>query len=322
LGAIRHQLETAATIDGELQSPAERVAELSYQVEDVAEELRRYLRKVESDDHRLEEVEARLDTLTRLKRKYGETLADVIGKLEAIQDTLSDLENLSDQIDTLDQRLEVRHDQLKTAVRRLRDQRKAVAENLAGEMARELEALHMPGTQFSVALASVPVDGRTSKYLSIDGCRVDERGLDRAAFLIAPNVGEQLKPLAAIASGGELSRVVLALKAILAASGSLETLIFDEVDAGIGGGVAEIVGKKLNGLAAHHQVICITHLPQIAKFGNDHFKISKSVRQGRTRTTIAPLDADERLEEMARMLGGIKITRKTLDHAREMLQER
>ena len=113
--------------------------------------------------------------------------------------------------------------------------------------------------------------------------------------------------------------MVLALKAILAASGSLETVIFDEVDAGIGGGVAEIVGQKLKALSDHHQVICITHLPQIAKFGDYHFKIAKSVSRGRTRTTIEPLDAEERLEEMARLLGGIKITRKTLDHAREML---
>ena len=321
LGAIRHELETAASIDGELQSPAERVAELSYQVEDVAEELRRYLRKVESDDHRLEEVEARLDTLTRLKRKYGETLDDVIAKFDTIKVALADLENLGTQIDALDQRLEACHARLKAAVNDLHDKRLRAADGLSDEMALQLEALHMSGTQFAIAFATTPADKRTSRYLTVDGCRVDERGMDRAVFQIAPNVGEQLKPLAAIASGGELSRVVLALKAILAVSGSLETLIFDEVDAGIGGGVAEVVGQKLKDLAAHHQVICITHLPQIAKFGSAHFKISKSVHQGRTRATIAPLDADERLEEMARMLGGIEITHKTRDHAREMLQK-
>jgi DNA repair protein RecN (Recombination protein N) len=321
LGVIRQQLETAAAIDDELQAPVERIADLTYQVEDVAEELRHYLRKVESDDHRLEEVETRLDALTRLKRKYGESLADVLDKYETIQAALSDIENLNGQLDDLDKHLEASHDRLKAAVKRLHDQREIVAQDLAGEMARELEALHMPGTRFAVALTTIPADARTSRYLAVDGCKVDERGMDRAAFQIAPNVGEQLKSLAAIASGGELSRVVLALKAILAASGALETLIFDEVDAGIGGGVAEIVGQKLNALAVHHQVICITHLPQIAKFGKDHFKISKSVHQGRTRTTIAPLDAGERLEEMARMLGGIKITPTTLDHAREMLRE-
>ena len=137
--------------------------------------------------------------------------------------------------------------------------------------------------------------------------------------MIAPNVGEAIKPLAAIASGGELSRIVLALKAILAQTDSLETVVFDEVDAGIGGGVAEMVGQKLAALAGHHQVLCITHLPQIAKFGQHHLRIVKNVVKGRTHTTITPLDAEARVEEIARMLGGEKITATTLAHARELL---
>ena len=322
LGAIHHQLETVAAIDSDLQTPTERVAELTYQVEDIVEGLRRYLRQVESDSHRLEEVEARLDTLNRLKRKYGKTLDDVLNKYASIQDALAGIENLADQIDALDHQLRQCHARLEEAIRELRHKREGVAEELAREIAGELESLKMPGTRFAVTLEPLKADERTPAFLVVDGCKVDERGTDRAVFQIAPNVGEQLKPLAAIASGGELSRVVLALKAILAVSGSLETLIFDEVDAGIGGEVAEIVGGKLNTLAAHHQVICITHLPQIAKFGAAHFKISKSVHRGRTRTTIDPLDDNERLEEMARLLGGVKITRKTLEHAREMLMEK
>ena len=137
--------------------------------------------------------------------------------------------------------------------------------------------------------------------------------------MIAPNVGEAIKPLAAIASGGELSRVVLALKAILAQNDSVETVVFDEVDAGIGGAVAELVGKKLADLARHHQILCITHLPQIAKYGQHHFCIVKAVSKGRTRTTITPLNAAERVEELARMLGGEKITATTRAHAKEML---
>lgn len=322
LGAMHQQLESAAAIDSALAPPAGQLAELTYQVEDVVATLRGYLHQVESDDHRLEEVEARLDTLNRLKRKYGGSLAAVLAKYDAIQEAIADLENLNDQIDALDRRLAACHDRLKTAARQLRTQRKAAAERLAGKMAAELESLQMPGTRFEVALEPVPADARIPRVLVVADAKVDERGMDRARFLIAPNVGEALKPLAAIASGGELSRVVLALKAILAASDALETVIFDEVDAGIGGGVAEIVGNKLKALAAHHQVVCITHLPQIAKFGDHHFKISKAVHQGRTRTTITPLNADERLEEMARMLGGIKITRRTLEHAREMLAEK
>jgi DNA repair protein RecN (Recombination protein N) len=319
LGGMHRQLEKAAAIDGALEATMASVAELTYQTEDVVAGLRRYLRQVEGDEHRLEEVEARLDTLNRMKRKYGETLTDVMNKHAAIQAALSGLENLADQIDALDKQLEQRHKHLQTAARALHDQRAVVAEDLARDIAGELHSLQMPGTRFAVTLAPVAADERTPAVLTIDGCKVDERGMDRAVFQIAPNVGEHLKPLAAIASGGELSRVVLALKAILAVSGSLETVIFDEVDAGIGGGVAEIVGQKLKALSDHHQVICITHLPQIAKFGHYHFKIAKSVSRGRTRTTIEPLDTGERLEEMARLLGGIKITRKTLDHAREML---
>ncbi|MBW2569361.1 MAG: DNA repair protein RecN, partial [Deltaproteobacteria bacterium] len=137
----------------------------------------------------------------------------------------------------------------------------------------------------------------------------NETGIDSAVFMIAPNVGEALKPLSGIVSGGELSRVVLALKAILAKTESVETLVFDEVDAGIGGKVAEVVGKKLSALADYHQVICITHL-----------RISKTVSRGRTKTDIKPLDKEERIKELARMLGGVKITKTTLDHARELLQ--
>ncbi len=319
LGTIHQQLETATAIDSDLNAPTERVAEISYLVEDVVEGLRRYLRQVEGDEHRLEEVEARLDILNRIKRKYGGSLDDVLSQYDKIRTDLAGLENLGDQIDALDERLQQCHDRLQAAARDLHDRRQAVAEELAQAIADELESLKMPGTRFKVALESVAADAHTPEFLTVDGCRADERGTERAVFMIAPNVGEKLKPLAAIASGGELSRVVLALKAILAASGSLETIIFDEVDAGIGGGIAEIVGQKLMALAAHHQVVCITHLPQIAKFGAQHYKISKSVSRGRTRTTIDPLDADERLEEMARMLGGVKITPKTLDHAREML---
>lgn len=322
LGALHHQLETAAAIDSDLQAPTERVAELTYQVEDVAEGLRHYLRQVESDGNRLEEVEARLDTLNRLKRKYGKTLDDVINQYASIKAALAGIENLADQIDALDKQLRQNHERLQMVARELHAKREGVAEDLAREIADELASLEMPGTRFAVTLEPVAKDERTPAFLTIDGCKVDERGTDRAVFQIAPNVGEQLKPLATIASGGELSRVVLALKAILAVTGSLETLIFDEVDAGIGGGVAEIVGRKLDALSTHHQVVCITHLPQIAKFGAHHFKISKSVSRGRTQTTIDPLDTEERLKEMARLLGGVKITRKTLDHAREMLLEK
>ncbi len=146
--------------------------------------------------------------------------------------------------------------------------------------------------------------------------------MDKAEFTISPNVGEEMKPLAAIASGGELSRIVLVLKAILAKTDSVETVVFDEVDAGIGGDVAEMVGKKLYALSKRCQVICITHLPQIAKFGDHHFRISKHVHDRRTRTVIEPVGEEDRVRELARMLGGVEITRGAMEHAAELLNGR
>jgi DNA repair protein RecN (Recombination protein N) len=165
----------------------------------------------------------------------------------------------------------------------------------------------------------MPAERNVDPYLIVEKNAVQETGIDRVSFLIAPNVGEPLKDLSHIVSGGELSRIVLALKAILAQTEAVETIVFDEVDAGIGGGVADVVGKKLSDLAGRHQIICITHLPQIAKFGDHHFSISKHVSNGRTKTFIKRLNEEERVQEIARMLGGEKITKAIMDHAREML---
>ncbi|MDL1980802.1 MAG: DNA repair protein RecN, partial [Deltaproteobacteria bacterium] len=191
---------------------------------------------------------------------------------------------------------------------------------LAKKVEKELASLRMSGTKFKISLQTIPASDSSDPHLVVKGNTINETGIDHAIFLIAPNVGEDLKPMASIASGGELSRIVLALKAILAEKGSVETLVFDEVDAGIGGSVAEAVGGKLSKLARYHQIICITHLPQIAKFGDNHFRITKNVSQGRTITSINPLNEKDRIKEIARMLGGMEITKTTLDHAREMLK--
>ena len=179
----------------------------------------------------------------------------------------------------------------------------------------------MPNTRFQVKLEAIPADGKLPGQLQADGQALTETGSERASFMIAPNVGESLKPLSDIASGGELSRCVLALKVILAGNDAVETVVFDEVDAGIGGAAAEVVGRKLSALSKVHQVVCITHLPQIAKFGKVHFRISKQVSAGRTNTVIQRLDEKNRVQEVARMLGGENITAKTLAHAREMLAD-
>ena len=178
----------------------------------------------------------------------------------------------------------------------------------------------MPKTRFEVAFIQAPAAPKTSPYLTINGKTITDEGAEQAYFMIAPNVGEDLKPLSQIASGGELSRVILALKSITTDADASGTMIFDEVDAGIGGDVAAVVGKKLSTLATTNQVICITHLAQIAAFGRHHFKISKQIENRRTCTRIKPLDDKERLEEIARMIGGEKITPTTRNHARELLE--
>jgi DNA repair protein RecN (Recombination protein N) len=271
------------------------------------------------DAGRLEAVEARLDTLNKLKRKYGGSLEKVLDFALDAQRQLDEIENIEADLVAVRQELQVRHDELGRQAETLSQKRRQAAEKLAGAVEGALASLKMANTRFSVELLPLPATSETSPYLCHNDCGLSETGLDRAVFMIAPNVGEAIKPLAAIASGGELSRVVLALKAILANNDAVETVVFDEVDAGIGGEVAELVGKKLADLAGRHQILCITHLPQIAKYGDHHFRIAKTVAKGRTHTTLAPLGAEDRVEELARMLGGETITAKTRAHAREML---
>jgi len=317
---VKKNLERASEIDPELSSKAKDLNKASFRIEDIAEELRTYLKIIPPDDKRLEEVESRLDILTRLKRKYGGTLESVISHLETIDQELSGIENISGQINDIKTKLSELHRELSMLSLELSSKRSQTAKLLAKKVEKELVSLRMSGTKFKISLQTIPASDNSDPHLVVKGNTINETGIDQASFLIAPNVGEDLKPMASIASGGELSRIVLALKAILAEKGSVETLVFDEVDAGIGGSVAEAVGKKLSKLARYHQIICITHLPQIAKFGDNHFRITKKVSHGRTITSINPLNEKDRIKEIARMLGGMEITKTTLEYAREMLQ--
>ncbi|MCD4763797.1 MAG: DNA repair protein RecN [Desulfobacterales bacterium] len=317
---VKKNLDKATAIDPELTPKAKELSEATFRIEDIAEELRTYLKIITIDDKRLEEVESRLDILTRLKRKYGGTLESVISHLETIDQELSGIENISGQINDIETKLSKLHRELSGLSLDLSSKRSKTAKLLAKKVEKELASLRMSGTKFKISLQTIPESDNSDPHLVVKENTINETGIDQANFLIAPNVGEDLKPMASIASGGELSRIVLALKAILAEKGSVETLVFDEVDAGIGGSVAEAVGKKLSKLARYHQIICITHLPQIAKFGDNHFRITKNVSHGRTITSINPLNEKDRIKEIARMLGGMEITKTTLEYAREMLK--
>jgi len=318
---VRKNLERAGQIESRLKTSADSLAESAYQIEDLIEQLRSYLKLIQMDDQRLEAVEERLDMLNKLKRKYGGSLAAVLSKLAVIERELSDVENISEKIAATEKKLSGLNRRCAELARQLSRQRKKAAENLAAKVSRELASLKMAQTVFDAGVQPIPWNEKSDPHLKVEDQSLTETGIDRAVFMIAPNIGEELKPLAGIASGGELSRVILALKAILAETDSVETVVFDEVDAGIGGGTAEVVGRKLSELGKHHQIICITHLAQIAKFGKHHFSISKHVADGRTHTVIRPLSKKDRYQEIARMLGGEEITQATLNHARELLEK-
>ncbi|UCD79071.1 MAG: DNA repair protein RecN [Desulfobacterales bacterium] len=318
---VKKNLERAGQIETRLKTTAAGLAESAYQIEDLIEQLRSYLKLIQMDEGRLEAVEERLDMLNKLKRKYGGSLAAVLSTLETIERELSDVENISEKIAAAETKLSGLHRRCAELALQLSQKRKQAAENLAAKVSRELASLKMAQTVFDASVQLIPWNEKSDAHLKVENQTLTETGIDRAVFMIAPNIGEELKPLASIASGGELSRVILALKAILAETDSVETVVFDEVDAGIGGGTAEVVGRKLSELGKHHQIICITHLPQIAKFGRHHFSISKHVADGRTHTAIRPLSKEDRYQEIARMLGGEEITRTTLKHARELLEK-
>jgi len=316
---VGKQLAQASRIDADLEPPSQALSESAYRIEDVVASLRAYLGRIQVDERRLEAAEERMDLLVRLKRKYGKTLEDVFNKLAAIEQELTQVENLSGKISETHKALMALQSQAITLCEQLSNKRQDAAQRLSQSAETELATLKMNQTRFQVYLSPITSHPEADPFL-ISGDRVlTEAGFETARFMIAPNVGEALKPMSDIASGGELSRIVLALKAILAQNDAVETIIFDEVDAGIGGTVAEVVGKKLAKLSRFHQVICITHLPQIARFGDQQFRIAKQIVDQRTATTIHQLTHDERINEIARMLAGENVTQKTLAHASEMM---
>jgi DNA repair protein RecN (Recombination protein N) len=306
-------------LDPALQPPAATLEQIRHQLEDVALALRDYYQRIEADPTRLQWVEERLDLLHRLMRKYGGTTRAVLGHAETLRRELAAVEDGQAEIAAKEGELERIREQAGREAEALSSRRRQTAERLAHAVEGRLRALDMPHSRFTVRF-------ETNQGPQGDGIRVGDRlldmnGMDRITFLFSANPGEEPRPMAKIASGGELSRIVLALKELQARETAEETLIFDEVDAGIGGRTADMVGQRLKALAGRHQVICITHLPQIACYGERHFAVRKGIRQGRTTTSLEELSGENRLEEIARMLGGQKVSTRTRAHAREMLEQ-
>jgi DNA repair protein RecN (Recombination protein N) len=286
---------------------------VAIQLEDTALALRDYVKKLPRDPGRLDEIEGRLELLSKLKRKYGGSLESVLRTKESVEEELVGLETVTGDIERITEQISLREAQLRELAAILSKERAKTATILEKAINGEIRSLRMEQARFKVRFDKPSISGGA-------GVSLHAKGADALEFYLSTNVGEELKPLNRIASGGELSRIVLAMKKVLARTGSVGTVIFDEVDSGIGGATAEVVGRKLKDVSRHHQVICITHLPQIACFGDGHYLVSKGVSDARTRAFVRRLSDRERLDEIARMLGGVLVTDKTKEHAREMLR--
>ncbi len=305
--------------DPALAGTADRLDAVILDLQDITHTLRDYSLTIDLDPESLDAVDQRLDLISKLKRKYGGSLDTLFARHRELAQQLDQTLDMDRQIQERIQEKKELEARLRQKAGTLSNQRQQAATRLSGLAADELAALEMDKARFEVSVFKEP--GDTSKDIcTLSGHKLTAAGMDRVRFLLSPNPGEAPKPLAKIASGGELSRIVLALKAVLSRTQSFETLIFDEVDAGIGGATSDKVGQKLAALGDHHQVICITHLAQIARYGGHQFRIAKQVVQGRTCTDIVPLTTlEDRIDEIARMLGGTSITPATRTHARELL---
>jgi DNA repair protein RecN (Recombination protein N) len=270
---------------------------------DTSSELQRYMDTIEYNPKRLEQTENRLALINTLKRKYGEDENAVLAFAQNARQQLDKITNAEERIQELESLEETQQAEVAQKAIALSSARQSSAKVLGEQVEKELDDLRMAGAQFSVDIQLKPdEDGLLLE--SGEKVKFDERGIDQVEFLIAPNPGEGLKPLVKIASGGETSRLMLALKNVLAKADTIPTLIFDEIDQGIGGRVGAMVGEKLWQLGSRHQVLCVTHLPQLAAFGNHHFHVFKQIQDGRTMTNVEDLNSERRLEELAIMFGG------------------
>jgi DNA repair protein RecN (Recombination protein N) len=283
----------------------DKVADLMYQVQDVAEEARDARDDLSYSADELEQIEARLDVIHRLRRKYGVTCSDILEYLEKVKTELDEIEFADDHLERLKGKLKKAEKSAWDAALALRENRKSTAIGLSERILTELAQLDMPRVQFSCEFEE--------KELSADGA-------DNVVFYMSANAGEALKSMSKVASGGELARIMLAMKNVLAEQDQVNTLIFDEVDTGVSGRAAQKVAEKLRSVAKYKQVLCVTHLPQLAALANTHLLIAKSERDGRTYTTVTPLDIEGRKRELARIIGGTNITETTLKSAEEMLR--
>ena len=314
LGQVRKNIEQMAQYDQSVSEIADRITSSSYELDDLTRQLHQYLNNIPSDPMRLEEIEARIDLLQKLKRKYS---GSQMSLTEVIRYAVQAEQELA-QLDTMDQRLTDTGEKIATLEKKilakaelLSGARKKTTAQLEKAISQELSTLSFTTAEFKSEFE--PVEK------SLD--ELTPSGWDRVEFMFSANPGEPMKPLVKIASGGELSRLLLALKCILARKDQVGTVIFDEVDAGIGGQAAEDIALKIKQLSGHHQVLCITHLPQIASKADEHFRVDKTLQNNRAQTEITLLDKNNRIRELARMLAGDSVTEETITFAKGLLKK-
>jgi DNA repair protein RecN (Recombination protein N) len=309
LGGVWKRVGELATLDSQFANYMEARDGIKSQLEDLAHFLRKYADGIDASPARLQQVEDRLASLDRLKRKYGPTLDEVIEKGRVLTRERDLLTQTAESAEGLETALATARTRYLKDAQELSAARRGAARRFSGELERLLGELAMAQARFEVRFNTAPLAEESWT----------ERGIDQAEFFLSPNPGEDLRPLARIVSGGELSRVMLALKTMSVDDAEHTTMVFDEVDAGIGGRVADVVGARLGGLGDRFQVLCITHLPQIAARASTHFRIDKTVRRDRTVTTVQRLDGEGRIEEIGRMIGGASVTESVRASARELL---
>ena len=307
LAQAAYALSRIARYSDDYTAYQERLTDLKYQVQDIADEVRDSLDELSYSADELEQIESRLDIIHRLRRKYGADCEEILAYLDKAQKELDEIEFADDRVEQLKKKLEKQEKQAWDAALTLRKNRQEQGKIMADKILSELAQLDMPRVRFQCRFRETELGAE---------------GADAVAFYISANAGEDLKPLSKVASGGELARIMLAMKNVLAEKDAVNTLIFDEVDTGVSGRAAQRIAEKLRALARHKQVLCVTHLPQLAALADTHMLIAKSERDGRTFTTVTPLDTRGRINELARIIGGTNITEITRKSAEEMLLAR
>ena len=321
LGNASGMMADLAGFDPSMQKHEATLSALYDDVEELGRAIRVYRETVEHDPGRLEDIEERISLLHELKRKYGPSLAEVIAFGSQAAEELDAITHSGERVAALQEETERLATEIGQLASRMSEARKKAGDSLGREVEKAMKDLLMGSTRFEAAITQspdpdgVPLPGREGRWA------YSEKGVDKVEFMISPNPGEPLKPLAKIASGGETSRLMLALKSILSEADLTPTLVFDEVDVGVGGRSGGVVGEKLWGLTGSHQVLCITHLPQIAAFADSHFKITKQVVGDRTRTQVDELNDEQQEQEIAAMIGGAPVSKAALENAREIIKD-